>query len=113
MNKEKYIYNACVMNVVDGDTIDVNMDLGFNTWIKTRVRLHGINAPEKNDTVPENRERARAATEFVKESILNEWVTLETFKKDKFGQYHADVYHQGVNLNRLLLAEGHAVPAKD
>ena len=39
-------YNAKVLKVVDGDTIDAWVDLGFDTWKKVRIRMHGINAPE-------------------------------------------------------------------
>ena len=45
-NKEKYFYDARVLRVVDGDTVDMDVDLGFHTRVKKRVRLYGINAPE-------------------------------------------------------------------
>ena len=41
-----YIYNIKLDRVVDGDTIDVNIDLGFDVWVKKRVRFSGVNAPE-------------------------------------------------------------------
>ena len=43
---EKYNYGVKIDRVVDGDTLDVMIDLGFNTHIKRRIRMHGINAPE-------------------------------------------------------------------
>ena len=41
-----YEYNAKLLRVVDGDTLDASIDLGFDVWVKKRVRLYGINAPE-------------------------------------------------------------------
>ena len=44
--RELYYYNAVVDRVVDGDTLDMTIDLGYNIWIKERVRLYGLNTPE-------------------------------------------------------------------
>jgi len=41
-----YKYNAKLIRVIDGDTIDALIDLGFNVWVKKRIRLYGINTPE-------------------------------------------------------------------
>ena len=41
-----YTYNAKVVKIVDGDTIDALVDLGFDTWKQVRIRMHGMNAPE-------------------------------------------------------------------
>ena len=41
-----YVYNAKLVRVIDGDTIDAVIDLGFDVWVKKRVRLYGINTPE-------------------------------------------------------------------
>ena len=41
-----YEYDAKVLRVVDGDTVDALIDIGFSVWVKKRIRLHGINAPE-------------------------------------------------------------------
>jgi len=52
-----YEYNAIVDKVVDGDTIDVTIDLGFKTWKKVRVRMEGMNAPESRTRNLEEKER--------------------------------------------------------
>ena len=109
MIKSQYLYNAFVKNVVDGDTIDVDIDLGFEVKFTTRLRLNGVDTPERNDKDPVIREAANKATEYVKSMILGKWVTLESFKKDKFGRYLADIYIGGVCLNQSLITEGHAV----
>ena len=41
-----YEYNAKLIRVIDGDTVDASIDLGFDVWVKKRIRLHGIDAPE-------------------------------------------------------------------
>ena len=43
---EKYIYRAKLDRVVDGDTVDAMIDLGFNTWVKRRIRFHGVDTWE-------------------------------------------------------------------
>ena len=54
-------YNARVTKVVDGDTIDAMVDLGFGTWKKVRIRMHGINAPESRTRNLEEKKKGLAA----------------------------------------------------
>ena len=54
-------YNATVTKVVDGDTIDAMVDLGFGTWKKVRIRMHGINAPESRTRDLEEKKKGLAA----------------------------------------------------
>ena len=56
-----YEYNAKVDRVVDGDTIDCTIDLGFSTWKKIRVRMEGINTPESRTRDKEEKKRGLAA----------------------------------------------------
>ena len=56
-----YIYNAKLDRVVDGDTVDALVDLGFDTWKKVRIRLVGINAPESRTRDLEEKARGLAA----------------------------------------------------
>lgn len=111
--KPKYTYSAFVDNVVDGDTIDVSLDLGFGIYWKTRVRLNGIDTPELNSADPVLRESAQAAKTLVSIAILGKKVTLVTYKPDKFGRYLVDVYwgteHKNC-LNQQLIEDGVAKP---
>ena len=66
-----YIYNAKLDRVVDGDTVDATVDLGFDTWKHIRVRLVGINTPETRTRDLEEKARGLAAKDFV----------IEMFKK--------------------------------
>jgi micrococcal nuclease len=98
-----FTYTAHVDRVVDGDTIDVSIDLGFDIWHKTRVRLAGIDAPEHNT------ELGKVVAQFVKEALTDKWVTLTTYKPDKYGRILADVSVGTDNFNRALIAKGYAV----
>ena len=60
-----YIYNAKLGRVVDGDTVDATVDLGFDTWKKVRIRLVGINTPESRTRDLEEKARGLAAKQFV------------------------------------------------
>jgi micrococcal nuclease len=99
-----YTYNAEVVHVVDGDTVDVVIDLGFNIKFKERVRLLGINAPERFT------DEGKLATQFVSEWLAesNNQVVLATYKNeyDKYGRYLASVMRNGNNLSTDLLEKG-------
>jgi len=117
-----YEYAAKVSRVIDGDTVDVDIDLGLDTHVLTRLRLMGINAPEHG--TPEG----EAATEYVRNWVHNHagpggLVVVVTVKdrKEKYGRYLAYVRGWVEEaeefvpiaadrvLNEMLLTEGHAV----
>lgn len=111
-----YHYRAKVVRTVDGDTIDVELDLGFDITLKARVRLVGINTPESRTRDLEEKAAGLAAKEYVGKWLLHfcgNQCIIET-KLDgrgKFGRVLGRVLSDdGVCLNDLLLAEGHAVP---
>ena len=56
-----YKYNAKLIRVIDGDTVDALIDLGFNVWVKKRIRLYGINAPETRTKDLEEKKAGNAA----------------------------------------------------
>ena len=60
-----YTYNAKLDRVVDGDTVDATVDLGFDTWKFIRIRLVGINTPESRTRDLEEKVRGLAAKDFV------------------------------------------------
>jgi micrococcal nuclease len=110
-----YLYRAVVVRVIDGDTIDVDIDLGFYVWIKKqRIRLLGIDAPEvKGDTRPEG----LAATEHLKAMIEGESIILRTVKgddggdrDDSFGRWLGTIYHDDMDVNAEMMRSGHAIP---
>jgi len=106
-----YKYNGYVFNVVDGDTLDVELQHGFNIISHQRLRLARINTPEMNSPVLETREKAKQARSWVITSVLDKKVIVESHKIEKYGRYLAEVYYidsngKEVNLNDELLANG-------
>lgn len=105
-----YEYEATLIRVIDADTFEFNIDLGFYTHVYEKVRLRGVNAPERF-TVD-----GRAATAFVKGWFFdNPNLLLKTYKTDltdKYGRWVADVLTVGLghNLAEDMLYAGHAVP---
>ena len=118
-----YEYNAKVDRVVDGDTIDVIIDLGFSVWKKMRVRMEGINTPESRTRDLEEKKRGLAAKDRLKEILLynNNKCILKVSGVGKYGRALATVLvdslsplngEDGVTLidvNKQLIEEGHAV----
>ena len=106
-----YIYSAKCLKVVDGDTIDARVDLGFDTFKKIRIRLVGINAPESRTRDLEEKERGLAAKARVKQLISenkNKFV-LHSQGVGKYGRCLGEIYLGDSKLNDILINEGHAV----
>jgi micrococcal nuclease len=91
----EYKYRAIVTEVYDGDTITVDLDLGFYTWIKSqKLRLRGIDTPEMNSKDAAQRDAAFKARDALRSLIWGKLVVVETVKdgKDKYGRWLATVY---------------------
>ncbi len=104
-------YQAKVLEVIDGDTIDVLIDLGFNVLHTLRLRLHGINTPETRTKNKDEKAKGLAAKTRLKELIEGKLDRDRTEKdeQEKFGRYLAVVFLDGVSVNQQLITEGHAV----
>ena len=114
-----YEYKAQVLRIIDGDTLVVNIDLGFDVWIHNEViRLNGIDTPEVQTTDPVEKFFGTLAKNRVKEYLDNDGTTgavtlvSKTFKKEKYGRVTADLKVQGQirSLCAALVGEGYAVP---
>lgn len=83
-----YQYNARIVYVVDGDTVDALVDLGFGNFTKKRLRLYGIDTPERG------KPGYNEAKQFVIDKVLNQDVIINTFKdkEEKYGRYLAEIY---------------------
>ena len=119
-----YEYRVEVLKVIDGDTVDVDIDLGFGVWLKNeRVRLYGIDTPESRTRDLEEKKFGLAAKERLKK-LLKDDVYLRTMvgrggedMKGKFGRILGDFvaqYQQGngwhqMTATQILIKEGHAV----
>jgi len=105
-------YQAEIVRVVDGDTVDAFVDLGFDMHSKQRVRLFGINTPECRTRDKEEKKRGLAAKERLKDMLgesKNKCVIKTRLdKKGKFGRVLGVLYANDVNLNSALVDEGHA-----
>ena len=114
-----YIYNIELLRVVDGDTVDAKIDLGFDVWVKKRVRFSGVNAPESRTRNLEEKARGLAAKDRVKQLLDGcKNVTLKSHGVGKFGRCLGEIFLDMVDgqekltlesLNELLIKEGHAV----
>lgn len=110
MDQEVYLYKIHkVVKVVDGDTIDVVIDLGFNIRHKTRVRLMGINAPESRTKDKNEKVKGLAAKKRLTELCGKGNLLLKSHGKGKYGRVLGEFFASGVNLNNVMVAEGHAV----
>ncbi|OGX11846.1 MAG: hypothetical protein A2351_01320 [Omnitrophica bacterium RIFOXYB12_FULL_50_7] len=123
--EDLYTYRAWVVNVLDGDTLKVVVDLGFGVRSVQTLRLRGIDCPEIVS------KEGKEAKEFVEKTLQIPWngergtqakagapILIKTVKSDKYDRYLADVYlldakGQEVYLNNLLLEQGHAVRVRE
>jgi micrococcal nuclease len=102
-----YQYNAVIDKVIDGDTFDATIDLGFSTLKKERLRLKGVDTPELRTSNKREKNAAILVTEFVKHLLKDRTLVIETNKKGGFGRYIADIYlPQGGTLSNYLLKRG-------
>jgi len=118
-----YEYRATIIKIIDGDTVDVDIDLGFNVVIKDeRVRIAGIDTPESRTRDKEEKKFGLAAKARVKQLLGKTSILKTRINKDgedmkgKFGRILGDfsVYDEVTDswklLTTMLISEGHAVP---
>ena len=112
-----YEYKCKIKRVVDGDTMDVILDLGFDIHHAVRVRMAGIDTPESRTRDKDEKARGKLSKAFLKESIKGKKIVLKTKIKDskgKFGRVIAEVwaeFEKGSlrNINELMIKECYAV----
>ena len=102
-----YEYSCTVTKVVDGDTIDVVLDLGFSILHKCRVRLYGIDTPESRTRDKDEKVRGKLAAKFLEDAITNgKTIVLQSKLKDskgKFGRVLGDIVVDGLNINQEMI----------
>jgi micrococcal nuclease len=102
-----------IVKIIDGDTIDVIINLGFYISIKHRVRLKDIDAAEIRTLDLEEKAQGLAAKVWLEEQLSREgeWI-IETYKEDKYGRILGTLYLVGdpVTINERMLNEGIAEP---
>ena len=107
-----YSYKFKVVRVVDGDTIDVLINLGFNTFTQQRVRLAGIDAPEIRGQTDEVEAMGRQATQWLANRLADtDGLRLESQKgQGKYGRYLVTFYDLDVDINQQMIDLGLAWP---
>ena len=95
-----YQYEAQVLKVIDGDTLDLFIDLGFKVGFNTRLRMIGIDTPEKNFPY------GKVVKAYLQEILEGNTILLDVTKKDKYGRYLGVVYlnkNDGQSVNDKLI----------
>ena len=100
-----YTYRVASYRVVDGDTLEVTLDLGFSTFRKEKVRLARINAPEMKTA------EGPVSKSHLSELLDGKVLTVQTKRdeRDRYGRYIAEVWVEGVNVNDRMVADSAAV----
>ena len=115
---EKYIYKAKLERVIDGDTVDALIDLGFDTWIKKRIRYKGIDTWESRTKDLDEKKLGLAAKDRNKElleSVSSKpgYFRLKSYGVGKYGRVLGEIFVKDIegieyNVNQTLINEGHA-----
>lgn len=106
-----YTYKAKLVKIVDGDTVDLIVDLGFDTFRKERFRLYGINAPESRTRDLKEKEKGLAAKKYLTE-LTEKLKYIQTMqdKKGKYGRFLVKLFNtHHVCINDIMVKAKHAV----
>ena len=108
-----YEYNCKIDRVVDGDTVDVDIDLGFDVWmLKQRIRLYGVDTPESRTRDAEEKVFGNLAKNFVQVRLpvgSNQVLRTKLDGKGKFGLILGEFVIGETTLNSLLIESNNAV----
>ena len=111
-----FTYDCEVTYIVDGDTCDVTIDLGFKIFHKARIRLYGINTPESRTRDKEEKYRGLQAKARFKDLGKDRPTRLFSHGKGKYGRVLGEILFESknlkdnwINVNKQLVKEGHAV----
>ena len=110
---DKHIYSAKLQRVVDGDTCDALIDLGFDTWVKKRIRFYGVDTWESRTRNLEEKKKGLAAKDYVKDLLENSdegKFALKSHGVGKYGRVLGELFVKGheKSVNELLKENGHA-----
>jgi micrococcal nuclease len=115
---EKYIYRGKLERVVDGDTIDALIDVGFDIWVKKRIRYKGIDTWESRtrdlaEKAKGLEAKARNKALLMEVSSKSGYFRLKSYGVGKYGRVLGEIFIQDANkniicINNQLISEGHA-----
>ena len=103
-----YTYKAKLDRVIDGDTVDANIDLGFYITIHKRIRLAGIDTPESRTRDLEEKARGLASKDKLIELLGDGDFILESKEVGKYGRVLGTLHIEDMNINDTLVKEGFA-----
>ena len=105
-----YDYNSKILAIIDGDTIDVEIDVGFSIKTVRRLRLARIDTDELHDRDVAKKAKAKEAKDYLEKLLIkyNYECMIVTQKTDAFGRYLAELYvgMELINVNSLMITEG-------
>ena len=112
-----YEYRCKIVKIIDGDTVDVDIDLGFGVWMrKQRIRMYGIDTPESRTRDKEEKRYGLAAKRFLTDMLDDpKGVVLKTHKdgKGKFGRILGELWrttnYADKSINEYMIEKHHAV----
>ena len=109
-----YEYKCRLVRIIDGDTVDAYIDLGFNVSVKKRIRFYGINTPESRTRDKEEKKRGLAAKRRLRELFdkNNNKFLLKSHGVGKFGRCLGELFFdekKEISFQRVLINEGHGV----
>ena len=110
-----YEYRCTVTRVVDGDTVDAEIDLGFDIVFKSRIRLFGVDTPESRTRDLDEKARGKLAKDFLSFCLASSdehVIKTSVDGKGKFGRVLGEIYCDGKNINLLMIDKHHAVAYK-
>ena len=110
---KKHGYSCKLVRVVDGDTADAMIDLGFDTWVKKRIRFYGVDTWESRTRNLEEKKKGLAAKAYVKDLLENSdegKFSIISHGKGKYGRVLGELFVKGheKSVNELLKENGHA-----
>ena len=104
-----YTYKAKLDRVVDGDTVDAYIDLGFDISVHKRIRLAGIDSPESRTRDLEEKQRGLASKDRLIDLLKDGEFTLESKEVGKYGRVLGILLIDDLSINNTLVEEGYAV----
>jgi len=99
-----------ILKIVDGDTVDVSIDLGFNVTTIQRIRLSGVDTPETNSKNELEKNMGNEAKMFIINWVsLQKQMKIKTYKDDKYGRILGEIFGDNDQcINNLLIEKGYA-----
>ena len=110
---KKYVYRANLIRIVDGDTVNAFIDVGFNIHTKISLRLEGIDCPESRTTNLEEKEHGKRAKAFLMDLLPNRF-KITSHSVDKYGRglatlWTLDADGNTINVNKEMIKSGNAI----